>query len=77
MKVDYTRQAEAYIEKQPEKLTTRIKRAICALPSGDVKKLRGLENAYRLRVGSVRILFEKDGDMLHVFKIDNRGDAYK
>ena len=77
MEADYTRQAEDYIEKQTDKQVARIKRAINALPAGDVKKLKGIENGYRLRVGSVRILFEKDGDKVHVFKIDNRGDVYK
>jgi len=77
MEVDYTRQAEAYLEKQTEKQTERIKKAISSLPSGDVKKLKGIDNGYRLRVGNVRILFEKEGDIIHVIKIDNRGDVYK
>ena len=68
MEADYTRQAEDYLEKQTDKQVARIKRAINALPAGDVKKLKGIENGYRLRVGSVRILFEKDGDKAHVFK---------
>jgi mRNA interferase RelE/StbE len=74
---DYTGQAEDYLEKQTDKQATRIKRAINALPAGNIKKLKGIENGYRLRVGSVRVLFEKDGDNVHVFKIDNRGDVYK
>jgi mRNA interferase RelE/StbE len=77
MDVDYTNQAKAYLDKQTEKQSTRIKRSVYALPAGDVKKLRGIENGYRLRVGNVRILFEKDGNNIHIFKIDNRGDVYK
>jgi len=75
--IDYTKQAESYLDKQTEKQAERIKRAINVLPSGDVKKLKGIKNGYRLRVGSVRILFEKKGDKIHVIKIDNRGDVYK
>ena len=77
MKADYTKQAEDYLDKQTEKQAMRIRRAINALPAGDVKKLKGIANAYRLRVGSVRILFEKDGNKIHVVKIDNRGHIYK
>ena len=77
MEADYTKQAEDYLGKQTEKQAARIRRAINALPAGDVKKLKGIENGYRLRVGGVRVLFEKDGDKVHVVKIDNRGDIYK
>jgi mRNA interferase RelE/StbE len=77
MEADYTNQAEDYLDKQTKKQAVRIKKAVNALPAGDVKKLKGIENGYRLRVGNVRILFEKDGSKIHVFKIDNRGDAYK
>ena len=77
MEAEYTRQADAYLDKQTKKQVTRIKKAISDLPAGDVKKLRGIENGYRLRVGSVRVLFEKIGDKAIVIKIDNRGDAYK
>jgi len=47
------------------------------LPAGDVRKLKGIENGYRLRIGSVRVLFEKIGETISVIKIDNRGDVYK
>ena len=77
MEAEYTRQAEDYLQKQTDKQAARIKRAVSTLPAGDVKKLKGIENGYRLRVGSVRVLFEKDGDKVYVFNIDNRGDVYK
>jgi mRNA interferase RelE/StbE len=77
METDYTKQAESYLDKQTKKQSARIKRAVDTLPAGDVQKLKGIENGYRLRVGSVRVLFEKDGDKIHVVKIDNCGDVYK
>jgi mRNA interferase RelE/StbE len=73
----YSKQAETFLAKQSEKQVARIKNAIHALPAGEVKKLRGFQNMYRLRVGDFRILFEKDGNSYHVIKIDNRGDVYK
>jgi mRNA interferase RelE/StbE len=77
MEADYTKQAKDYLDEQTEKQAARIRRAIGALPAGDVKKLKGIENGYRLRVGNVRVLFEKDDGKVHVFKIDGRGDVYK
>ena len=77
MNADYTNQAKDYLDKQTNKQAARIRKAISALPAGDVKKLRGIENGYRLRVGRVRVLFEKTGEKVTVVKIDNRGDVYK
>jgi mRNA interferase RelE/StbE len=77
VEADYTNQAKTYLNKQTEKQAARIRRSVDELPAGDVKKLRGIDNGYRLRVGNVRILFERKGNIIHVFKIDNRGDVYK
>jgi mRNA-degrading endonuclease RelE of RelBE toxin-antitoxin system len=77
MEPTYEKQAEAYLAKQTEKQAERIKSAVSRLPAGDVVKLKGIENGYRLRVGGVRILFERNGEAVTVFKIDNRGDVYK
>ncbi len=41
------------------------------LPAGDVKKLQGEEN-YRLRVGDYRIVFNNDGFVLYIIRIDSR-----
>ena len=76
MNAYYSKQADAYLDGQTEKQAERIRKAVNDLPSGDVKKLIGIDG-YRLRVGKVRILFKRDGDAIHVIKIDNRGDVYK
>jgi mRNA-degrading endonuclease RelE of RelBE toxin-antitoxin system len=44
--------------------------------SGDVKKLRGLELEYRLRVGSFRVRFELIGNHITVYDVSDRKDAY-
>jgi mRNA interferase RelE/StbE len=77
METEYSRRAQAFLARQPEKRAERIKAAVNLLPAGDVKKLKGIKNGYRLRVGDVRVLFAKDDDKLYVVKIDNRGDIYK
>jgi mRNA interferase RelE/StbE len=43
----------------------------------DVKPLTGEPNAYRLRVGDWRVLFERQGDHIIVQAVRSRGDAYK
>lgn len=45
--------------------------------SGDVTKLRGSRNEYRLRVGSRRVLFELVGSRIIVNAIGDRKDIYK
>ena len=77
MSPTYSNQADDFLNKQVAKKSERIKKAIRTLPIGDVKKLKGIKNGYRLRIGDVRVLFEKEGDKIHVIKIDNRGDVYK
>ena len=46
-------------------------------PVGDIKKLQGSENLYRLRFGGLRIIFEKRDNDILVEKIAPRGQAYK
>ena len=42
-----------------------------------VKKLAGLENDFRLRVGDLRILFSIEEDIIIINDILPRGQAYK
>jgi len=45
--------------------------------SGDVTKLRGSKNEYRLRVGNHRVLFLLVGSRLIVYAVGDRKDIYK
>lgn len=45
--------------------------------TGDVKKLRGSKNEYRLRVGSHRVLFELEGRRIVVYDVGKRKDIYQ
>ena len=45
--------------------------------SGDVKKLKGSKNEYRLRAGEVRVLFELEGRRIVVYAVGKRKDIYK
>ena len=76
MIVKYSKQSIKFLSKQDKTTRIRIVEAINKLPQGDVKKLQGQEN-YRLRVGDYRNIFNKNGEILYIEKIDNRGQVYK
>jgi mRNA interferase RelE/StbE len=52
--------------------------AIDSLPAGDVRKLKGIEATWRLRVGDWRVLFTIDIDrhVIDVQAVRPRGRAY-
>ncbi|RRD93635.1 type II toxin-antitoxin system RelE/ParE family toxin [Clostridiales bacterium COT073_COT-073] len=76
MEVKYSKQAVKFLDKQKEEAKNRIKKAIMKLPLGDVKKLKG-SDYYRLRVGDFRVIFDRNFNIIHIIKIDNRGQVYK
>ena len=45
--------------------------------SGDVKKLKGSKNEYRLRFGSHRVLFELVGQRIVVYSVGPRKNIYQ
>ena len=45
--------------------------------SGDVKKLTAKTREYRLRVGSLRVLFTLEGDLISVYGVKDRKEAYE
>ena len=76
MIVKYSKQSIKFLSKQDKTTRIRIVEAINKLPQGDVKKLQGQEN-YRLRVGDYRIIFDKNGNIIYIVRIHNRGQIYK
>lgn len=75
MEIRYSKQALKFLQKQEKKIQIRIISSIESIPLGNIKKLQGTDK-YRLRVGDFRIIFSKDGHVLMIEKIDNRGQAY-
>lgn len=57
----------------------RISVAIGQLPEGDVKRLRGPERLWRLRVGEWRVIFDRRASekTIDVLAIRPRGRAYR
>ena len=72
----YSKQAEKYLEKLNKNTALRLILAINKLPEGDVKKMRGFENLYRLRIGDFRIKFTRADGQIVVEEIGPRGDIY-
>lgn len=71
--------AKKFIDKLPKNEKQRIVKAIEKLPEGeDIKKLKGHNNIYRLRVGDYRILYTVDNGEFVVIVINagNRGQIY-
>ena len=76
MQIIYSKQAAKAIDDINNPFKKNIKEAIEKLPAGDVKKLKGFSNAYRLRVGNYRILYDIT-DKIEINDILPRGKAYK
>ncbi len=45
--------------------------------AGDVKKLKGFKDKYRLRAGNYRVLFELEGAGIVVYDVGDRRDVYE
>ena len=74
------RPAMKFLMKQPQDQRERILKAIQALPdAGDIKPMSGYRGLYRLRVGSYRVIYSVENDLLivRVLTVGNRGDVYK
>ena len=72
--------AKKFIDRLPLNEKRRIVAAIERLPNGeDIKRLKGYDGLYRLRVGDYRILYTVDHGKLIVCVVDagNRGEIYK
>ena len=78
-KIKIRPKALKFIEKQDRFQRIRIYKAIYNLPNGDIKKMAGCKNEYRLRVGNFRIIYEQNQNefIILITKAENRGQIYK
>lgn len=79
-KIVLEKPAVKFLQKQPQAQRERLLRAIQGLPdNGDIKPMSGHSNLFRLRVGSYRVIYTIEGNLLivRVLTIGNRGDVYK
>jgi len=82
MEILLSKNAIKFLKKQELNVSTRMRTALKGLleipPIGDIKKMKGMENTYRLRVGTYRIVYTIDyqKEVVQILTIDNRGDIY-
>lgn len=77
MQIQYSKKAVKYINSADQPTKKRLKSAIEKIPFGDIKKLQGVDDGYRLRVGDLRVLFSMEDDRIFIDNIIPRGQAYK
>jgi mRNA interferase RelE/StbE len=80
MPVRMARSASASLEKLPPAAQERLASAIDRLGKeglGDILKLTGRTNEYRLRVGAYRIVFQIEGQTIFIYALKDRKDAYR
>ncbi len=84
MRVVLTSRAHNQLRKLKPETIEKLKQRISNLRyfpflREDIKKIKGIENTYRMRVGKYRILFEVDyaNDTIMVFNISYRDKAYR
>ena len=76
MEIKYSKQAYKYLMKLHRPKREQIVTAIEKIPTGDIKKLKGYDELYRLRVSDYRVIFNQDYDIIKIIKIGSRGDIY-
>jgi len=76
MEIKYSKQAYKYLKRLHKPKRDQIITAIQRIPDGDIKKMRGIDNLYRLRVGDYRVLFTPEHGIIKIEKIGSRGDVY-
>ncbi len=83
--LEIKRQPGKFIDKRTPKERIKIAKALSKLRENpyrkdlDIKKLKGIENDYRLRIGKYRFLYSiiKNRLLIYMYKADTRGDIYK
>ena len=75
--IEYSKSARKSIKALNEPFKSSIKKALENFPKGDIKKLQGYTNMYRMRVGNYRIIYKTTEYGIFVEDILPRGEAYK
>ena len=76
IKEEARRQLRALAKEQRRKVGERLD-ALQSSLSGEVKKLTAKTHEYRLRVGSLRVLFTLEKDLISVYAVRDRKQAYE
>ena len=83
VEIRYSKNALKYLLKLQPKLQDRIRKTITRIANGNTRGLNIVAmydvDAFRVRIGDYRVIYEIKGDelVLIVIKIGARGDVYK
>lgn len=77
MEILITKTAFKNLKKLDRTTRDRILSSIYKLPMGDIKRLQGYNNYYRLRVGTFRVIYSLDNEMITILTVLPRGEVYK
>jgi len=78
-RLEIKQEARKQLKALPKEKRRNVGRRLDALQvdlSGDVKKLTAKTHEYRLRVGSLRVLFTLENDLISVYAVKDRKKAY-
>lgn len=59
------------------RITEALDRLVAEPPRGDIRKLSGAGDEWRLRVGDWRVRFRREGERVEVLRVQPRGRAYR
>ena len=79
-RIEIMNEARAQLRALPKELRRNIGSRLDGLQNdlaGDVKKLTARTKEYRLRIGSLRVLFTLEADLIRVYAVKNRKNAYE
>ena len=80
MQIHLSKKAEKFLLKTDRPTARRVKLALEGLkkkpPLGDIQPYKAISGCSRLRVGSFRIVFYIEMDIIWVVDIDSRGQIY-
>jgi mRNA interferase RelE/StbE len=74
--IKYSKQAYKYLKKLHKPKREQIISAIENIPNGNIIKLKGYNDLYRLRVNDYRVIYTQEFEIIKVEKIGSRGDIY-
>ena len=82
-RVEYSREAAKTLQRMDRATSVRIRAKVSQLASEpaslakNVKRLKGSDDLFRLRVGDWRVIYTEDLTVLLVLKVGPRGSVYE
>lgn len=77
MEILISKTAVKNIKKLDVPTRERVLNGIYKLPFGDVKRLQGYNNYFRLRIGDFRVIYTISENTITVMAVLPRGEVYK